>query len=191
MSVNYTVHECVIIVLTVQRACHQTCSGRLHSAVNGGVCGPGGKQMKLIGWGGGKALKHVCGAFPATSRVFVSSYRGSFPLVIHTVSLCISSSHSLLRGVNERREMEGDGGRGGSALALGGKRVRKGIRWDLSSRVWLWCFGVLSGACEAGNVGEFDQFKEIRETYVRKCLHCKAWSRIFLTVDYMKRQVSV
>ena len=73
LRVNYSVHECVIIVLTVQRACNQTCSGRFHSAVSAGVCGPlGGSQMDLIGRGGGGfALKHVCGVVAARSRVCV------------------------------------------------------------------------------------------------------------------------
>lgn len=58
-------------------------------------CAPGGKRTDVIGRGGGRALAHVCGVFAARSRVGVSSYRGSLPLVIHTVSLHLSRSLSL------------------------------------------------------------------------------------------------
>ncbi len=67
---------------------------------------------------------HICGIFTDRSRVCVSSYRGAFPLVIHTVSLHLS--HSLLRGINESRERRER--MRGRAVALGRKRVRKGIR---------------------------------------------------------------
>lgn len=132
---------CVIIVLTVQWACNQTCSGRFHSAINGGVCGPGGENWWIwLAEEEGK-LPSTFAVFLLLDHVFVCLHTGTRLLFAHTVSLHLS--HSLLRGVNESRESQWEG-EGGREVTLGRKRVRKGMRWDLSSGVWSWCFGILS-----------------------------------------------
>lgn len=114
LKVNYSVHECVIIALTVQRACNQTWKVPLCCKCRG-VQSAGGKPDGSD-WlrRGGIALKHVCGVFAARSCVCVCvcSYRGSFPLVIHTVSLHLSHSHCSEgeeRRGGERKQREGCG----------------------------------------------------------------------------------
>lgn len=84
-------------------ACNQTRTGSFHSAISGGVSDPGGgEKMDRIGWGGGKAPKHV-----STASVCVSSYRGSFPLIFtHTVSQ-ISLTHYAEGYMKVGEEREG------------------------------------------------------------------------------------
>lgn len=164
LKVNYSVHECVIIALTVQRACNQTCSGRFHSAVNAGVCSPlGGSQMDLIGWGEGGLLSSTYVVFLLLDRVCVCVcvHIGALSLLLFTQYLFISLTLTAQR---ERRGEEGRGSRE-RAVALGRKRVRKGreMRSEQQSVVmvfWNFIMGCLSGAFEAGYARECDRVME-------------------------------
>lgn len=140
-----------LLCLQYSGACNQTCSGSFHSAINGGVCGPGGKQMDLIGWGGGEALKHVRGVFTARSRVCVSSYRGSLPLVVQY--LFISLTHcSEGYTVWRQGEEEGEDGCGSGERERACEKRHEmrseqaecghGIFLNLISEVWDVCEGI-------------------------------------------------
>lgn len=114
LKVNYSVHECVIIALTVQRACNQTCSGRFHSAVNAGVCSPlGGSQMDLIGWGEGGLLSSTYVVFLLLDRVCVCVcvHIGALSLLLFTQYLFISLTLTAQRERRggERKQREGCG----------------------------------------------------------------------------------
>ena len=104
-------------------------------------------------------LDHVCVCVCECVCVFVSSYRGSFPLVIHTVSLHLSHSHCS----------EGEEGRGGERREVCGsgekeskKRPRDEIRAaECGHGVFgILSWGVLSGAFEARYARECDRVME-------------------------------
>ena len=170
LKVNYSVHECVIIALTVQRACNQTCSGRFHSAVDAGVCGSPGGKPGGSDWlnRGGIALKHVCGVFAAQSCacvcvcvcVCVCLHIGAVSLLLFTQYLFISLTLTAQRERRggEREEKEGRG----SGEKESKKRPRDGIRAVECGHGVLEFYrgGVLSGAFEAGYARECDRVME-------------------------------
>lgn len=51
MNVNFTAHQCVWLRQpALQCACNQTCTGRFHSTINEGVCGPKGRGADACDW---------------------------------------------------------------------------------------------------------------------------------------------
>lgn len=88
----------------------------------------------------------------------MSSYRSSFPLVIHIVSLHLS--HSLLRGINESRKRRERKGREGSGSGEKESKKRHEMRSEQQRVVTVFFkfyHGGLRGAFEAGNVRDFDK----------------------------------
>lgn len=139
MNVNYTGRECVCVWLLCLQyngpAIRPTLEGSTLPSMKG--CAVRGENGWIRLADGEAKLSWTFAVLLLLDHVFVCLHiRGSFP---SGYPPSISSSHTLAAhgGVWE----EGEGWR---AVALGRRGVRKGFRWDLSSRVWSWCYEALS-----------------------------------------------
>lgn len=148
MNANYRAPECVIIVLTVQWICNQTCSGRFHSAMNGGVWSPQGKMYGSDWLRRRESSKSHSGVLLLLQRVRVCLHRVFLPSVIRRYSISSSRSHTLLRGINESIESHERETRAGVTLALGSKWVRKSQemrseQWSVAVVFWTFIMEIL------------------------------------------------